>query len=98
MKRFIPCRKKLTNKEARQRIANLQQSLTVHEDNIKFQWHKRGVPFQDLEFIDQIILGVDKLKSWQEFIDKSQEEIDFILKKIDDYKRFLTEPYKSFIF
>lgn len=95
MKRFVKSRKNLTNEEARRRIANLQQSLTVHQDNINYWIPKIG---KKLEFIDSFILGVDKIESPEEFIKLANEEMDYIMKKIDDYKRFLTEPYKRFIF
>ena len=93
MKRFVKCRKILTNDEARGKIACLQQSLTVHQDNILY-WRSKT----EITPMDNFILWTDKLKSREEFIKMSQENIEYITKKIDDYKRFLTEPYKWFIY
>ena len=93
MKRFVKCRKILTNDEARQKIANLQQSLTVNQDNINYWKNKK-----ELSFCDKFILGVDKLNSPEEFIQLSKENIEYLMKKIEDYKRFLDEPYKWFLF
>ena len=95
MKRFVKCRKNLTNEEARQKIANLQQVKTANNDCIFYWQTKIGKP---LEFIDIFILGTDKLKTPEEFIKMSNDKLDYIQKKIEDYKRFLTEPYKWFIF
>ena len=95
MKRFVKCRKQLSNEQARSRIANLQQVMTAHHDNIIYWIPKIGKP---LEFIDIFILGTDKLKTPEEFIKMSNDEMNFLMLKIEDYKRFLTEPYKSFIF
>ncbi len=95
MKRFIRCRKNLSNEEAIQKIANLQQAYTVHEDNINYWMMRIGKP---LEFIDIFILETDKLKTPEEFINRSLKEMGLINLKIEDYKRFLTIPYKNFIF
>lgn len=96
MKRKIKSRKQLTNEEARQKIASLQQALITHQDNIHY-WEKRIR--KKLEFIDRFILGTDKLETPEEFIKMSTESIDWIMWKIkEDYGRFLTEKYKWFIY
>jgi hypothetical protein len=85
MKKFVKCRKTLNNEEAIRRITNLQQALTVNQDNLHYWENKK-----ELSHIDNFILGVDKLTK-EEFIQESKDEID-------DYKRFLTVKYKWFIF
>lgn len=95
MKRFVRCRKQLTNDEARSRIANLQQAISADIDNINYWRCRIG---KKLEFIDTFILGVDKIKSPEDFIKMAKESIEYKTKKIDDYKRFLTEKFKLFIY
>lgn len=93
--RLIKCRQNLSNDDARAKIANLQQSLTVQQENIEY-WHDRiGKP---LKPVDVFILHADKLKTPEEMIDKTRETIKYIVFKINDYKRFLTEPYRWFIY
>ena len=86
MKRFVLSKKKLTAEEADKRIQALFQKITIHIDNINYWKPKIG---KKLEFIDMFILGVDKIKSPEEFIKMSQEEIDYCMRKIyEDYGRF----------
>lgn len=87
-------RKPISNEKARERIAHYQQALTVDQDNIHYWRLRIGKP---LEFIDTFILGVDKIKSPEEFIERSGKNMEILSLKIEDARRFLTEPYKSFI-
>lgn len=94
-KRFIKYRKYLSNEEARRRIANCQQALTVCEDNLNYARQSLG---KLVTPIDSFILGIDGLISWEEFIHMIREDQNYLIEEINDYKRFLTESYKRFIF
>lgn len=85
-------RKILTAEEAEKRMANLFQALSMHFDNINYWRAKIGKP---LDFSDTFILGTDKLKSPEEFIEKSIEKIEEIRWKIyNDYARY-GNPHKA---
>ena len=83
-------RKKLTESEANQKIQNLFQKLSTHNDNLIYWMRRINIPFQNLDRIDRFILDTDNLKSAKEFIDMTKKEMDFIHFKIyEDYGRFV---------
>ena len=87
MRNFRLSRKKFTAKEADQQIQKCFQGITVQIDNINYWQQRIG---KKLEFIDMFILGVDKIKSPEEFIKMSIEEIDFLRRKIyEDFGRYV---------
>lgn len=87
MKRFCLSRRQFTPKEADQRIQNCFQMITVHADNINYWIPKIR---KSLDFMDSFILGVDRIKSPAEFIKLSNQEIDFLRRKIyEDYGRYV---------
>lgn len=94
MKRFCLTRKQLTSQEANRRMQNCFQNISVHIDNINY-WNKRiGRP---LEFIDIFILETDKIKTPEEFIKISLENIDYLKRKIyEDYGRFVEVKNRLF--
>ncbi len=86
MKKYRISRKILNPQEANEKIQNCFQAISVNIDNINYWRTKIGKP---LKFIDIFILGVDKIKSPEEFIEISLEEIEKLRFKIyEDYGRF----------
>lgn len=87
MKRFCLTRKKWSSEEADRQIQNCFQGISTHIDNINYWRTKIGKP---LEVMDIFILGTDKLKTPEEFIAMSQEEINYLSRKIyEDFGRFV---------